>query len=102
MVSIDRSKLKNRQTLTSDLAMRPGKKRVKKKKGEMMIRVERTKIAGAMGIKTKPPLPHSDSFTMMTAPPPSQPSKHLLNAIFTNQQIFQKKYFLHLIQLFFF
>lgn len=83
MVSIDRSKLKNRQTLTSDLAMRPGKKRVKKK-GEMMVRVERTRIAGVMGIKTRPPLPHSDSFTMMTAPPPSQPSENLLNALFTN------------------
>jgi cohesin loading factor subunit SCC2 len=75
MVSIDRSRLKQRQRhkVTSESSTRAGTKKVKKKREDkvMVVRVERKKIAGSMG--TKAASPRSNSFTMMTAPPPSQP-----------------------------
>ena len=77
MVSIDRSRLKQRQRhkITSESSTRAGTKKVKKKREDeaMVVRVERKKIAGSMGTKTASP--RSNSFTMMTAPPPSQPSE---------------------------
>ncbi|CAI8012870.1 Nipped-B-like protein A [Geodia barretti] len=77
MVSIDRSRLKQRQRhkVTSESSARAVKKKVKKKKEDeaMVVRVERRKIVGSLGNKTASPPSRSNSFTMMTAPPPSQP-----------------------------
>ena len=79
MVSIDRSRLKQRQRhkVTSESSARAVKKKVKKKKEDeaMVVRVERRKIVGSLGNKTASPPSRSNSFTMMTAPPPSQPSE---------------------------